>query len=61
MHCFVCLVGLALQWSARLGAVTHYNPSNLIPLAWRGIRLLGMLNPQFRELCKARALSGLDK
>ena len=34
----------------------HYNPSSLISLAWRGIRLLGKLNLQFRDLCKARAL-----
>ena len=39
----------------------HYNPSSLIPLAWRGIRLLGKLNPHFRDLCNARALSGLNE
>ena len=39
----------------------YYNPSSLIPLAWRGIRLLGKLNPRFRDLCKARAFSGLDE
>ena len=39
----------------------HYNPSSLIPLARRGIRLLGKLNLQFCDLCKARAHSGLDE
>ena len=41
--------------------ISHYNPSSLINLAWRGIRLLGKLNPQLRDLCKAHALSGLNE
>ena len=55
--------GLGVVKRAELGicAVRHYNPSSLISLAWRGIRQLGKLNPQFRDLCKARAFSGLDE
>ena len=44
-----------------LNKPSHYNPSSLIPLAWRGIRLLEKFNLQFCDLCKARAISWLSE
>ena len=39
----------------------HYKSSSLITLVGLGIKLLGTLNHQFRDLCTARALSGLSE